>query len=247
MKKKTNGIALALLMLLLCPNTLLAQNNDNSRWYVGMQGGMRMAMSTASSFGGDKTRCGWSVGMFAGRQLTNIFGIELQMNVGKALMSPRACCADRDNWLGQDGNHYFSAILDTPTLHYHDLMSKVALFDFGLHLNVDLLPLLVSSSPSRWSVTLSPGITAQSSKATIYQIDNHSKFISRPADWNLGLACRLHVDYAVKPDVSLGLYTSLSYITGDGIDGFPRFYHTANTIWDTGLRITYNLKKGGRR
>ena len=84
MKKKTNGIALALLMLLLCPNTLLAQNTENARWYAGLQGGPRMAMSTFSSFGADKTRCGWSVGMFAGRQLTNIFGIELQMNVGKA-------------------------------------------------------------------------------------------------------------------------------------------------------------------
>ena len=245
MKKKTNGIALALLMLLLCPNTLLAQNTENARWYAGMQGGPRMAMSTASSFGADKTRCGWSAGVFIGRQFTDIIGIEFQINVGKALMSPRACCL-RDNWLGQDGNHYFSPVLDMPTLPYKDIMSKSTLFDFGMHINVNILPLFVSS-PSRWSVTLSPGITAQGSKATIYQNDNHSKFISRPADWHLGLACRLHVDYAVKPDVSLGLYTSLSYITGDGIDGFPRFYHTANTIWDTGLRITYNFKKGGRR
>ena len=107
MKKKTNGIALALLMLLLCPNTLLAQNTENARWYAGLQGGPRMAMSTASSFGADKTRCGWSAGVFIGRQFTDIIGIEFQINVGKALMSPRACCL-RDNWLGQDGNHYFS-------------------------------------------------------------------------------------------------------------------------------------------
>ena len=43
MKKKTKGIALALMMLLLCPNTLFAQNNDNSRSYVGIQGGIPMA------------------------------------------------------------------------------------------------------------------------------------------------------------------------------------------------------------
>ena len=246
MNKKTLSFALTIIMFLLCPAKLTAQDNDNSRWYVGMQGGTRMAVSSASSFGGDKTRCGWSAGIFAGRQFNNIFGIEIETNMGKALMSPRSCCADRDNWLGLDGNHYLTAILDTPTLHYHDIMSKVALFDFGLYLNVDLLPLLVSS-PSRWNVTISPGITALSSKATICQIDNDSKFISRPADWHVGLACRLHVDYAVNPALSLGLYTSLSYITGDGIDGLPRFYHTSNNIWDSGLRITYNLKKGGRR
>ena len=74
-REETKGIALALMMLLLCPNTLFAQNNDNSRSYVGIQGGIPMAMSTTSSFGGDKTRCGWSAGIFVGNQFTDVFGI----------------------------------------------------------------------------------------------------------------------------------------------------------------------------
>ena len=37
MKKKTKGIALALMMLLLCPNTLFAQNNDNSTFSVHLR------------------------------------------------------------------------------------------------------------------------------------------------------------------------------------------------------------------
>ena len=243
MKKKTNCIALALLMLLLCPNTLLAQNTENARWYAGLQGGPRMAMSTASSFGADKTRCGWSAGVFIGRQFTDIIGIEFQINVGKALMSPRACCL-RDNWLGQDGNHYFSPVLDMPTLPYQDIMNKATLFDFGMHINVNMLPLFVSS-PSRWRVTLSPGISNLSSKATVYEVEDESKFYTRPAEWSIGLACRLQVGYAVTEDISLGLYSGLTYVPGEGIDGLPRFYHSANTIWDSGLRITYNLKKGG--
>ena len=245
MKKKTKGIALALMMLLLCPNTLFAQNNDNSRSYVGIQGGIPMAMSTTSSFGGDKTRCGWSAVIFVGNQFTDVFGIEFQLNMGKACMSPRECCYVGYNWLGEDGNHYISSILDMPSYHYNALMSKVALFDYGLHFNFNMLPLFMSS-PSRWSVMLSPGVTTQSSKATIYVIEDNSKFISRPAAWNVGLSCRLHVAYAITPDISLGLYTGLTYVSGDGIDGFPRFYHSANTIWDSGLRLTYSLKKGGR-
>lgn len=246
MKKSIKGMALAMLMLLLCPHSLFAQDNERSHWYVGVQGGIPMSMSTASSFGADKTRGGWSAGAFIGRQFTDVFGVELQFNFGKSSMSPRECCANRDNWLGQDGYHYYTAVLDMPTLHYNAIMSKVSLFDYGLHFNINMLPLVISS-PSRWSVMLSPGITTHSSKVTIYSTADDSKFLSRPAAWNIGLACRLHVGYAVTSRISAGIYTGLTYVSGDGIDGLPRYIHTANTIWDSGIRVTYNLKKGGKR
>ena len=44
---------------------------DKSTWYAGVQGGIPLAMSTASNFGGDKTRLGWSVGVFFGRHFSN--------------------------------------------------------------------------------------------------------------------------------------------------------------------------------
>lgn len=246
MKKTMNGIALALLMLLLCPASLSASDGETSSWYAGAQGGIPMAMSTSSSFGGDKTRCGWSAGAFAGRRFSDILSIELQLRLGSLSMSPRDCCDMRDYWLGNDGCHYFAPVLDMDCLRYDAVMSKVSTFRYGLHLNVSMLP-LICSAPTRWSVTLSPGMTTFGSKATIHAIADDSKFVSRQQEWNVGLSCDLHVGYAVTPLVTLGIYTGLTFVSGDGIDGMPRYLHTANTVWDSGIRLTYNLRKGDKR
>ena len=86
-------------------------------------------------------------------------------------------------------------------LHYNAIMSKVFMQSYGVQLNISLLP-LVSASPSRWTVQLSPGLSA---------------------------------------------YTGVTFVTGDGIDGMPRYLHSANTVWDSGIRLTYNFKKGGKQ
>ena len=64
---------------------------DKSTWYAGVQGGIPLAMSTASNFGGDKTRLGWSVGVFFGRHFSNIISAEIHASWGKTGMSPREC------------------------------------------------------------------------------------------------------------------------------------------------------------
>ena len=218
---------------------------DKSTWYAGVQGGIPLAMSTASNFGGDKTRLGWSVGVFFGRHFSNIISAEIHASRGKTGMSPRECCAIRDNWIGLDGCHYFAPVLDMDCLHYDAIMSKVTLQDYGMNVNVSLLP-VISSKPSRWNVMLSPGISACGTKASIRATADDSEFFSCSSEWHLGLSCRLHVGYEVSPLISVGAYTGITYVTGEGIDGLPRYYHSANTIWESGLRLTYNFKKGGR-
>lgn len=91
MQKTIKGIALALLVLMLCPLTTLAEGSERYCWYAGLQGGLPFTMSTASSFGGDKTRLGWSAGVFAGKQFSDVFsantvwdsGIRLTYNFKK--------------------------------------------------------------------------------------------------------------------------------------------------------------------
>ena len=92
MNKTTKVIALAMLLPLMSPINTSARDisssahnisssghdivsstpdADKSTWYAGVQGGIPLAMSTASNFGGDKTRLGWSVGVFFGRHFSN--------------------------------------------------------------------------------------------------------------------------------------------------------------------------------
>ena len=94
MQKTIKGIALALLVLMLCPLTTLAEGSERYCWYAGLQGGLPFTMSTASSFGGDKTRLGWSAGVFAGKQFSDVFSAELQFKWARSSMSPRGCCAN---------------------------------------------------------------------------------------------------------------------------------------------------------
>ena len=201
MQKTIKGIASALLLLMLCPLTTLAEGSERYCWYAGLQGGLPFTMSTSSSFGGDKTRLGWSAGVFAGKQFSDVFSAELQFKWARSSMSPRGCCAPHDNWLGTDGCHYFVPVLNMDCLHYNAIMSKVFMQSYGVQLNISLLP-LVSASPSRWTVQLSPGLSA---------------------------------------------YTGVTFVTGDGSDGMPRYLHSANTVWDSGIRLTYNFKKGGKQ
>lgn len=246
MQKTIKGIALALLVLMLCPLTTLAEGSERYCWYAGLQGGLPFTMSTASSFGGDKTRLGWSAGVFAGKQFSDVFSAELQFKWARSSMSPRGCCAPHDNWLGTDGCHYFVPVLNMDCLHYNAIMSKVFMQSYGVQLNISLLP-LVSASPSRWTVQLSPGLSAYGSKASIHSIADDSKFVDVPSKWNVGLSCNLNAGYALTPAFTLGVYTGVTFVTGDGIDGMPRYLHSANTVWDSGIRLTYNFKKGGKQ
>ena len=69
--KKRNYILL--LCILLCAAPLMAQdapeNTKSSGWYAGVQGGVPFGVSTFSSFGFDKTRAGFSGGVYGGYRL----------------------------------------------------------------------------------------------------------------------------------------------------------------------------------
>lgn len=66
--KKRNYILL--LCILLCAAPLMAQDaSENTKfpgWYVGLQGGVPFGVSQFSSFGFDKTRAGFSGGVYGG-------------------------------------------------------------------------------------------------------------------------------------------------------------------------------------
>ena len=240
-------LCLSLFILTSSPPTAFSANDDNGKgWYAGIETGIPMAMSTSSSFGGDKTRIGWSAGAFFGKRYSEILSVELHAKLGRVQMSPRDCCTSHDNRIGLDGRHYFTPVLNMRTLHYSDLLSKSFIQSYGMYFNFNILP-IITSTPGSWTLELSPSVTAFGNSATVYDNTSDSPFVRHSCHWNVGLGCNLSASYRLSPSIGVGIYTGLTFVTGDGIDGMPRYLHNANTVWDSGIRLTYHIKKGGNR
>lgn len=112
--KKRNYILL--LCILLCAAPLMAQDaSENTKfpgWYVGLQGGVPFGVSQFSSFGFDKTRAGFSGGVYGGYRFNPVLSLEALAVFGKMSMSQRDCCIS--------GNYCGIGIRQNAALHvYH--------------------------------------------------------------------------------------------------------------------------------
>ena len=71
-----------LFSLLVCLCTLLqAQSGANTigrRWYLGVDGGVSFGHATFRSFDADKTRVGFTGGLFAGYRINSFLSTELE-------------------------------------------------------------------------------------------------------------------------------------------------------------------------
>lgn len=67
-----------LLLISSFTNTWAQQPSDSSsnNWYIGLRTGMPFDMSTFSSFGADKTRAGFTGGLYGGYQFNSILALE---------------------------------------------------------------------------------------------------------------------------------------------------------------------------
>ena len=48
--------------------------------------------------------------------------------------------------------------------------------------------------------------------------------------------------------IGVGIYSGVTYLTGDGMDGLPKSGHKANYIWESGIRVSFAFgKKSGKK
>lgn len=139
--KKRNYILL--LCILLCAAPLMAQdapeNTKSPGWYAGVQGGVPFGVSTFSSFGFDKTRAGFSGGVYGGYRFNPVLSLEALAVFGKMSMSQRDCCISGNYWLGSDGVRYHAPVVGMEGWDYAGLKSSVTTQRYGLQLNADVL------------------------------------------------------------------------------------------------------------
>ena len=212
-------------------------------WYVGIEGGMPFGFSTFSSFGHDKTHLGWAAGLYGGYRFNSIFSAELSAKYGEMNLSAQDCCVERNYWLGSDGMLYNAGVLGMDSWEYANLKSHVKMGQYGARVNINLLGLFHQTANSRWDLAVSPHIYAVTTKADIQTIADDAKVMKGSTNWHLGYGADLQVGYQLTSCLKLGIYSGLTRLTGERMDGMPEHLHKNNFVWESGVRLGINLSK----
>ena len=212
-------------------------------WYVGIEGGMPFGFSTFSSFGHDKTHLGWAAGLYGGYRFNSIFSAELSAKYGEMNLSAQDCCVERNYWLGSDGVLYKAGVLGMDSWEYANLKSHVRMGQYGARVNINLLGLFPQTADSRWDLAVSPHIYAVTTKADIWTIADEAKVMKGSTNWHLGYGADLQVGYQLTSCLKLGIYSGLTRLTGERMDGMPEHLHKNNFVWESGVRLGINLSK----
>ena len=243
-----NRLLVALLAFILPFSFAKAEVKEDGKtgqqgWYVGIEGGMPFGFSTFSSFGHDKTQLGWAAGLYGGYRFNSIFSAELSAKYGEMNLSAQDCCVERNYWLGSDGVLYKAGVLGMDSWEYANLKSHVCIGQYGARVNINLLGLFPQTADSRWDLALSPHIYAVTTKADIQTIANNAKVMKGSTNWHLGYGADLLVGYQLTSCLKLGIYSGLTRLTGERMDGMPEHLHKNNFVWESGVRLGINLSK----
>ncbi len=212
-------------------------------WFVGVQGGMPFGVSTFSSFGADKTRIGYSAGLYGGYRFNKIFSLEASAKWGEVNLSAKDCCVDRHLWLGADGVRYNAPVLDMNGWGYENLKSNVFMQHYGLQLNVNVLGFFNATKRSRWTLEVSPLLAAVGTKATVNAISDGAEAIKGNTQWHLGAGGNLQAGFQATKHLNIGIYSGITYLTGKPMDGMPEYRHDANYVWESGIKVGWTFGK----
>lgn len=216
---------------------------DSKGWYLGMDGGLPFGLSTFSSFGHDKTHMGWAAGIYGGYRFNPIFSAELSARYGEANLSAQDCCVERNYWLGSDGMLYKASVLGMDSWEYAQLKSHVRMGWYGARVHVNLLGLLRKTAHSRWTVAVSPHLYAVTTCADIQTLADHAEVMKGSTRWHLGYGASLQAGYQLTSNLNLGIYSGLTRLSGERMDGMPEHLHKNNFVWESGIRLGISFSK----
>jgi len=222
--------------------TALAQSDSrdyNSGWYAGLSGGTSFGQATFRSITESKTHWGAQFGVFGGYQFSRLLSVEALATMGGQKQTSLNC---DPFWLATDGEYTFAPILGKQGNYYRDLEAKTQWMRFGLQANFDVLS-LITTPATRWSVTLSPQVSAVTTR-TKHTATGYDHEFDR--QWHLGLGGQAAVGYHVARNVGLQLYGGITCLTGDRFDNIPKYHHKSNLMYEAGLKLSYHFGKKGK-
>lgn len=216
---------------------------DSKGWYLGVDGGLPFGLSTFSSFGHDKTHMGWAAGIYGGYRFNPIFSAELSARYGEVNLSAQDCCVERNYWLGSDGMLYNASVLGMDSWEYAQLKSHVRMGWYGARGHVNLLGLLRNTAHSRWTVAVSPHLYAVTTCADIQTLADNAEVVKGSTRWHLGYGASLQAGYQLTSNLNLCIYSGLTRLSGERMDGMPEHLHKNNFVWESGIRLGISFAK----
>ena len=216
---------------------------DSKGWYLGVDGGLPFGLSTFSSFGHDKTHLGWAAGIYGGYRFNPIFSAELSARYGEVNLSAQDCCVERNYWLGSDGMLYKASVLGMDSWEYAQLKSHVRMGWYGARVHVNLLGLFRNTAHSRWTVAVSPHLYAVTTCADIQTLADNAEVMKGSTRWHLGYGASLQAGYQLTSNLNLGIYSGLTCLSGERMDGMPEHLHKNNFVWESGIRLGISFAK----
>ncbi len=217
------------------------KRNSDKGWYAGIQGGIPFSVSTFSSFGADRTRIGYSAGLYGGYRFNEILSLEAAVKLGEVNLSAKQCCIGHNLWLGSDGVRYNAPVLDMNGWGYDNLKSNVFTQHYGLQLNVNILGFFNQTKSGRWTLEISPLLAAAGTKGTVKAISDNADVSKGDTRWHWGAGGNLQAGCQVTHYLNIGVYSGMTYLSGDNFDGVPSHVHKNNYLWESGLRIGFRL------
>lgn len=243
MNKLSLGAYALLTSLLLITTPAKSQSQPESAettrgLYLGLQVGTALGQCTFRSLTEHNSRLGFQGGVVAGYHFSRLFSAETHVTIGGQRQGACDCCP---YWLGCDGSRHAAPVAGLQGAYYRDLTARTLWQRFALQANFDLLSLLADSR-CRWSVTLSPQLSAVHTDTELKTADG--RFDTPWADgsqWHLGLGGQLSAGYRISRHVEARVYAGLTLLTGSRFDLIPRHGHKSNQLYDLGLRVAYHL------
>lgn len=222
-------------------------DDSNCDWYVGAEGGVPFWFGSFSSFGHYKTRAGYNTGLYGGYRFNPILSAELSAKWGHTTLSAHNCCVDAGYWLGADGKRYYTPVYGLTGWDYADLKSRVNLQQYGVRLNVNLLGFFKSTKSSRWTLDVSPAVYAVGTNAELKTISDDNKVMEYDQKWHFAYGGRVQAGYMMTRNLSVGVYSEFTALTGSRLDGIIENCHDDNVIWESGIRIGWTFGKCGKK
>ncbi|MCK8623895.1 OmpA family protein [Prevotella sp. E13-27] len=213
-----------------------SQRDYERGWYAGLSGGTSFGQATFRSITESKTHVGAQFGVFGGYQFSRLLSVEALATMGGQKQTSLDC---DPFWLATDGEYTFAPVLGKQGNYYRDLEAKTQWMRFGLQANFDVLSLLTKPT-TRWSVTLSPQVSAVTTRTKHLATGYEQEF---DRQWHLGLGGQAAVGYRVAKNVGLQLYGGITCLTGDRFDNIPKYEHKSNLIYEAGLKVSYHFGK----
>lgn len=61
--------------------------------------------------------------------------------------------------------------------------------------------------------------------------------------WHLGYGASLQAGYQLTSNLNLGIYSGLTRLSGERMDGMPEHLHKNNFVWESGIRLGISFAK----